>query len=1078
YCAQQLYQATTCEVVTAKQTLRLLRRGAKLMMVQVKREEERLPPPPPPPTFMCAPKATRAGSIAAVQTQDPHAGQGLVPQQVLEAKLQEYADVFQEPPAGLPPDRGVGHTIPLVPGATPVYRPLYRLSPKEEAECRRQVTDLLAKGYIEPSSSPFGASVLFITKKDGSMRLCVDYRAVNKLTVKNRWPVPQVQDLLDKMQGCSVFSSLDLASGYWQIRISPEDVPKTAFVTPMGLYQFRVLPFGLANAPATFSRVMSEIFKPLIGKSVLVYLDDILVMSRSPEEHIKHLDEVLSLLRKHKFYAKRSKCDFNRPELKFLGHIVGREGIKVDEAKVAVVEKWPVPTDVQQLRAFLGLANYFRRFIQGFSSMVAPLTDLTKGLESSKSKKSITSMWGDRQQEAFNNVKHALTHAPVLAYPDFNKPFELVSDASLMGTGAVLFQDGHPIAYTSRKFTGAERNYTTGEQELLGVITALKEWRCYLEGSDCTLVTDHNPLTYLQEQTTLSRRQARWMEFLARFNYVWLYRPGRINVADPISRNPALTADEVRAVVAAVTRGQARAAQQGAESAGEAGGGEGSGAAPERGGSGDLSLTERICTAYGFDPIFSDEGFVSNFTKGPEGLWFINGKVVVPCDDDLRRTIMYAYHDAPSAGHLGIHKTTEKVMRDFWWPTVRRDVEHYVRMCDLCQRNKPTNQRPGGLLQPLRVPGRRWESVTVDFIVHLPRTYNGYDAITVFVDRLTKMVHFTPCTTDISARDFAHLFLHNVVRLHGVPREVISDRGSVFTSHFWQEVCKLMRTKHKMSTSFHPETDGLTERQNRVLEEMLRHYVSPVQDDWHEYLACAEFAVNNSWCESTGNTPFYLNYGQHPLSPVTAELDVRVPDAGDHAKRIEEAVALAKRKLADARNRMKQYADKKRRDISFQVGQQVLISTVNISLKNPGTKKLLPKWMGPFPVTKLVGPVAVQVELPATLHRLHNVFHVSLVKPYRCDGTVQPPPPLDWMEGEPLYEVERLLAHRDRKVGPRRTRREYLVQWRGYSAEHNTWEPESNLLTCEELITEYQRQVEHASKRTGLRSATNFLGGG
>ncbi|KAJ9512263.1 hypothetical protein QJQ45_012830 [Haematococcus lacustris] len=423
-----------------------------------------------------------AAAVAGCSEQSTKAEQDpwLVPQAVLDGLLSEYADVFGDMPPGLPPDRPVGHTIRTPPGAEPPYKRMYKLSPREEAEVKKQVAELLAKGLVEPSSSPYGAPILFVQKKDGSLKMCIDYRALNKLTVRDRYPLPRIDDLFDKLAGKRVFSSLDLQSGYHQIRITEEDVPKTAFLTPMGQFQFKVLCFGLTNAPATFQRMMDNVFKPLINECVLVYIDDILVMSNTPEEHVQHLRQVLQLMRENKFYAKLAKCEFNRTQLAFLGHIVGSKGIAVDPAKVQVVKEWPTPRNLKDLQAFLGLANYFRRFISNFSSLAAPLTNLTS--------KQVAAAYdwehfGGAELEAFNALKEALCSAPVLALPDFSKPFVVCTDASLVGTGGVLMQDGRPIAYTSKKMSPAETRYATGEQELLGIIRAVREWRCYLDGA-------------------------------------------------------------------------------------------------------------------------------------------------------------------------------------------------------------------------------------------------------------------------------------------------------------------------------------------------------------------------------------------------------------------------------------------------------------------------------------------------------------------------------------------------------------------------------------------------------------------
>ena len=548
---------------------------------------------------------------SSLTNQPPTDVVGLIPESALQALLGEYADVLSAPPE----DReighiAVGHTIPLVPGAVPPFRRAPRLSPKEEAAARAHIAEMIKKKYISPSKSLYGAPIIFTTKPVGGLRVVCDYRMLNKLTIKNRYPLPRIDELLDHIGGRKIFSSLDLLDGYYQIAITPQDQHKTAFTTPFGHYEFKVLAQGLCNSPSTFQKVMNDVFADYIYDFVVIYLDDILVMSRTPEEHLHHLRLVFERLRLHKIYAKMSKCHFNRQEVKFLGHIVGHNGLRVDPAKIAVVKEWPVPTNITELRQFWGLANYFRKFIQGYSSLAAPLTSALTNLTSRSRPAFILNA---SQIATFNAIKHALCTAPVLRPPDFSKPFEVISDASILGTGAVLMQDDHPIAYTSSKYIPAEINYTTGEQELLAVFKALRVWRCYLEGTKSTLITDHNPLTHIQEQPPLSRRQARWMEYLARFDYDWKYRPGRLNVADPISRNPTLGL--VFVSFAAATRAATKALLK-----------EKNRKVPlvtprTRGNKVPVvrSFYDRVLEGYALDPWFADLANTDRLTLSPEG---------------------------------------------------------------------------------------------------------------------------------------------------------------------------------------------------------------------------------------------------------------------------------------------------------------------------------------------------------------------------------------------------------------------------------------------------------------------------
>jgi hypothetical protein len=424
-----------------------------------------------------------------------------------------------------------------------------------------------------------------------------------------------------------------------------------------------------------------------------------------------------------------------------------------------------------------------------------------------------------------------------------------------------------------------------------------------------------------------------------------------------------------------------------------------------------------------------------------------DGRIVVPADAELRDTIMHECHAPQYSGHVGVGRTLAAVRRTFWWKSQRRDVTAHVRKCFSCQVNKPTNQPEAGLAQSSELPSRCWECVSTDLIIHLPRTRRGHDAILVFVDTLSKMVHIAPACTSITAEQWATEFFRHVVRLHGLPLKLISDRGSQFKGNFTRELTRLLGTRQALSTAFHPRTDGQTERTNRTLEDMLRAYVSPAHDDWDDLLDSAEFAINNAWQASIQNTPFFVNYGQHPLTPLTADVESAVPSAARFVRQRQETLERAKECLMRAQDRQREQTNRKRREVSYAVGQEVLLSTRNIELKAPGAEKLMPKWIGPFPITQLVGPVAVKLTLPPHM-QVHNVFHVNLVKPYVPDGTKPPPPPPLWIEtdGSPTFKVECILDHRPDKRKGQTGRMQYLLRWQGFGPEHDTWEPEANIL--------------------------------
>ncbi|GKA37602.1 putative nucleotidyltransferase, ribonuclease H [Tanacetum coccineum] len=441
----------------------------------------------------------------------------------------DFPEVFPEELPGLPPPRQVEFRIDLVPGAAPVARAPYRLAPSEMRELSVQLQELLEKGFIRPSSSPWGAPVLFVKKKDGSFRMCIDYRELNKLTIKNRYPLPRIDNLFDQLQGSSVYSKIDLRSGYHQLRIKEEDIPITAFRTRYGHFEFQVMPFGLTNAPAVFMDLMNRVCKPYLDKFIIVFIDDILVYSKDEEEHGKHLKIILELLKKERLYAKFSKCDFWRDLVQFLGYVIDRNGVHVDPAKIEAIKNWAAPTTPTEVRQFFRLAGYYRRFIEGFSLISKTLTKLTQ-----KDKKY---EWGKEEEETFQTLKQKLCSAPILALPEGTKDFVVYCDASLKGYGAVLMQREKVIAYASRQLKVHKENYTTHNLELGAVIFALRLWRHYLYRTKYVVFTDHKSLQYILNQKELNLRQRRWIELLSDYYYEIRYHPGKANVvADALSR--------------------------------------------------------------------------------------------------------------------------------------------------------------------------------------------------------------------------------------------------------------------------------------------------------------------------------------------------------------------------------------------------------------------------------------------------------------------------------------------------------------------------------------------------------------
>lgn len=975
------------------------------------------------------------------------------------ATLQRFRDVFpDELPAGLPPSREVDHRIELVPGAKPPSRPTFRLSQTELDELKQQLAELTKAGFIQPSKSPFGAPILFVKKKDGTMRMCVDYRALNNVTVKNSYPLPRIDELFDRLQGARYFSKIDLRSGYHQIRIAPEDVPKTAFRTRYGHYEFLVLPFGLTNAPGTFMHLMHQTFRSFLDSFVLVFLDDILIFSKTLEEHERHVAQVLEVLRKEKLYAKESKCELFKTEVEFLGHHVGRDGVRMMEDKVQAITEWPTPAKVVDVRAFLGTAGYYRKFIKNFSALAAPLTQLTKD--------DVKFAWGAEQQRAFDALKEAIRTGPVLALPDPTLPYVVHTDASGFAVGAVLSQkqsDGalRPLAFLSKKMLDAETRYPTHEKELLAIIHALRSWRHYLYGRKFTVYTDHHSLQHFKTQPMLSGRQSRWKDAIAEFDFDIVYVEGKANVvADGLSRR----ADHVQHSSELLSL---RIFNVAADAANPAPGP----VAPRM--SDATALLADIFEASRSDAAYQAALKQRRLRSDPlsvrGGLLYHGGdRLYVPADLTLRTRLLHECHDAPLAGHVGKAKTIEAVKRRFYWPGMDADIARYVTSCDACQRNKPSTQAPMGKLMPLPVPTRPGQQWSMDLITQLPRSRSGHDAIVVYVDKLTKLTHLAATTTSVTAPQLATLTIQNIVRLHGVPDSILSDRDPRFTAHFWRAFWSQLGTTLTMSTAYHPQTDGQTERTNRTLEEMLRSRVNFAQDDWDEHLAAAELAINNAVHASTGFTPFRLTFGQEVQLPldhaIAAALPSNNPEAAKRIERLEADLKRARIAIEQAQQRQARYVDAHRRDITFAAGDRVLLSTEHLRLVGSERRspKFTYKYIGPFAIRRKVNDNAYELDLPPQL-QIHPVLNVSRLKAYR-DGResfparaapdTRPPPEVVLEDGAAVFEVEHIIAKRGSG-----SRVHYLVKWRGYPHWESTWEPSAALSGARDAIAEYERTI-------------------
>jgi transposase InsO family protein len=955
-------------------------------------------------------------------------------------EYKEFAILFEEeaPKDALPPHQPWDHEIKLKTGMEPKKFPVFPMGQDKLDALRKYIDEYTAKGFIRESKSPAGYPVFYIPKPDGGLRLCVDYRHLNEITVKNATTLPLIQELRDRLQGAKYFTKFDVPLAFHRIRIKEGDEWKTAFRTRLGHYEYLVMSFGLTNAPATLQAYMNNVLRKYLDIFVTVYMDDILVYSRTMEEHVEHVRKVLTLLKKYNLRLKPSKSEFHKERISFVGCIVTSQGIEVDPEKVAHVKDWPVPGSVKDVQTFHGFANYYRQFIGLFSKIATPITKLMN--------KTMVFEWTEDAQKAFEILKEKLVTTPVLQLFDSKKPSIVETDASNYAIGAVHSQPGddgrmRPVAFFSRKLISAETRYSTSDQELLAIVDALKHWRHYLEGSveKIKVYSDHMNLRNFTTTKELNKRQLRWSEELSSFHFEIIHRKGKENGnADALSRRPdyqdsekevinhTLLKEENGVLVHQVAKLQA----------------------PTQG-------MEEIKDAQKKDTTMQNlwnEGKDNPDFKTNNGLHLYKGLVYLPTS--LQTAWVESHHTPPLQGHARPEEVLERLRRTYYFPHMRQKVYTQIRKCDLCRRAKYERHQPHGLLQTNKAPTTPWEVVTMDFVGPLPPSQGSdgevFENIMVVVCRLTKYAIYTPLPRKYDTKYLVKVFTRDVIARHGIPQRIISDRDKLFTSHFWEEVCEMLNITRSLSTAYHPQSDGQTERTNQTMEQYLRLYVDDNQENWSSLLPQAMLAYNATKQETIGMSPFYANFGREPRLDVVSG-DLLPTAAVELASGMVDLHQQLQSDLTFLNNRMAYYANKKRIEGPIlREGDKVYLWRKNIKTKRPNNKLDFLK-LGPYVVKSKKGPVNYELQLPKQM-RIHPVFHISLLEKADQQTPTGPGIQLDQEALQPEYEVEAIIDH-----AVQGRQHKYLIKWKGYPSEENTWEPISNLKNSQQLLQQFHQ---------------------
>jgi transposase InsO family protein len=969
-----------------------------------------------------------------------------------------FAHLFEPDEAKkLPPYRGRGIDMPIEfqkeNGQDPPlpYGPLYEMSRDELLVLRKTLTELLDQGFIRLSHSPMAAPVLFVRKPGGGLRFCCDYRALNSITRKDRTPLPLIQETLNQLSRAQWFTTLDVSAAFHKLRIKKGDEWKTAFRTRYGLFEWLVVPFGVTNGPSTFQKYINSVLQDYLDDFVTAYIDDILIFtSGSLSQHQEHVRKVLHRLEEAGLHLDLSKCKFEQRRTKYLGYIIDSDkGIYMDPEKIKAIKEWQIPTTARAVRSFLGFANFYRKFITHFSTLTAPLQRLTK--------QGVTFEFGPDEKKAFNELKRLFSSDPILAPFDPERYTVIEADASKWASGATLSQEDElgtvrPVAYFSKRHTAAETNYPIHDKEMLAIIRALEAWEGPLRSvRKFTVISDHRNLQWFQKSQRLSERQIRWAGYLSKFNLEIRFRPGRQNSrADALSRreqdipygetDERLAAKEFQVLVPAqsnqtknmrVNQETVRAfpslIQPNLEKE--------SLISPEIPGEAPLQqlIQTRWETAKTIDRDY--QIVLRTIQKGDRALppaarriavslgdcslqggeLLFRNRKWVPDDEPIRTAIIQTAHASIQTGHPGREETYRILSQQWYWPGAARDVRRFIKNCDLCRANKPWREKKFGLLRPLPVPLRTWQELSMDFVGPLPAS-EGRTMLLVITDRLSKAVILVPMkeTTAVHA---AWALLTHVYAHHGLPRAIVSDRGTQFVNDLWKEVCRLLQVERRLSTAYHPQTDGATERMNEIVETVFRTYINQDQTDWAPLCPIFQYAINTRTASTIGTSPFFLNHGFQPTPFPKIEEELARGDEFDKTLSMKDRGQIIVRKLQDATNlaiatmtytqqQQEAQANRSRQAApKYKTGDQVWVDLRNV--RTAKQSKKLDQRHAKYTITSCTDPYFVTVDIPGYPKRFHvDQIRPAAIDPFPSQKTNDPRPPpvlVQNDEGEPEH---------------------------------------------------------------------------